>query len=339
MKVIECSGDPRQIGRQTGEALRDEIREHLALYPPPSGPEWERRLPAFVETTAAHLPEALEEMQGLAEGAHVPVEAIYGLNFDLYPDDLAVGAGCTNVVFLAGPDGPLWGKNNDGQAPGKQRPVCARIVRPRTGLPLVTFPFAGYVAIADGMNAEGLAIGHSSVGSVFQQSDRHVQILPWSCHALQHSRTTAEFVRRMASVPLRGKGYSYVVVDREGRACSIEAPCPLVQVRQPASPRGIFCVNCYQFPALAEADRRTPAGKAHALARHRFLDTVLAADGPRDVACLQALLQHHGSPGLCRHGEDDGLHTEYAMLGIPRQNRVLFCPGYPCRTPYRQITL
>ena len=34
MKVIEVSGSPREIGNLTGEALREEIREHLALFPP-----------------------------------------------------------------------------------------------------------------------------------------------------------------------------------------------------------------------------------------------------------------------------------------------------------------
>ena len=54
---------------------------------------------------------------------------------------------------------------------------------------------------------------------------------------------------------------------------------------------------------------------------------------------MQALLGHHGQPSLCRHGEDDGLHTEYAIVGLPREGRVRFCHGQPCQAQYQEIPL
>ena len=82
----------------------------------------------------------------------------------------------------------------------------------------------------DGMNAEGLAVGHSSVGSIFQQSAHHVPILLWAYEGMMHSRTTGDFTRHMAKLPTYGKGFSVVCVDRQGRTCSIEPPCPLIQI-------------------------------------------------------------------------------------------------------------
>ena len=72
----------------------------------------------------------------------------------------------------------------------------------------------------DGLNAEGVAIGSSSVGSVFGQSDRHPAIRLWNYHALQYSRGTRDFVRVTSRVALRGKGFSMVCVDRNGKTCS-----------------------------------------------------------------------------------------------------------------------
>ena len=49
MKIIECEGSPRSLGEQTGEALREQIREHISLRPMRDWPAWERRAPLFLE--------------------------------------------------------------------------------------------------------------------------------------------------------------------------------------------------------------------------------------------------------------------------------------------------
>lgn len=337
MKIVECSGTPRQIGGATGEALREEIHQHIAWFPMRQWDTWQRRVPVFLKTLELHLPHVLEEMRSMAAGADVPAEEILRLNLPLYPDELTPAAGCSNIVFAGGEDGPIWGKNNDGGEP--HRPVCARLIRPAHGIPQVTFTFCGMIATTDGMNAEGVAVGHSSVGSIFQQSDHHVPIRLWAYDAMRKSRTVGDFVRLMTSTPLRGKGYSIVCVDREGMACSLEAPCPLVQVRRPSASTGIHCVNCYQLPMLHEADRRSAAGKRDAHGRWRFLDRVLTAERSFNLEHMQSLLRHHDGPGLCRHGEGEGTHTEYSMIGLPAQNRLLYLEGYPCENEYAEILL
>ena len=331
MKILECTGSAREIGHATGESLRDEIRHNVEAIPPP-GPNWYGRLGVFVNVMRQYLPHVLEELQATAEGASVPVEHIYRLNFPTYGNELDLGDGCTNIAFADGPDGAIWGKNNDGS---KRLCTCARIVKPDNGIPLVMFTFAGML-ITDGMNAEGVTVGHSSVGSVFQQSDQHAPIRPWMYNAMLHARTVAEYVERMTAIPLRGKGYSILCVDRAGMMCSIEAPCPLVQVRRREGARGMNCVNCYQLPALRDADRRSAEGKANALARRRFLKQALEADVTLDLAYMKRLLRHHGDPSICRHGESS-IYTEYSMIGIPRAGRVLYLDGCPCEGNYKEI--
>ena len=339
MKIIEVSGTPKELGRQTGEALREEIHEHLGLYPPPRSEEWEQRLPAFLATHRHAVPSIMEEMDGLAEGARVPREDIWGLNFPPYANSLNRD-GCTNIVFSESPDGPVWGKNNDGYEPGKQRPVCARVVRPHKGIPQINFTFCGMISVGDALNEEGLAIGHSSVGSVFQQSDHFVAVRLWAYEALSRCRTTREFVREMTSRPLRGKGYAWVAVDAEGDARSLEAACPLVQVRLPDLDEGIACVNCYSLPQLADADRRTPGGKANAHRRRAFLDEAIPKHARHGITGMMELLRSHDAEApICRHGDNDseGSHTEYSMIGLPDQGRALVFHGYPCTGEYTEI--
>ena len=62
MKVIEVSGSPREIGCLTGAALREEIREHLSLFPPNIDKAvWAQRFPRFLETLKTYLPSVLTQ--------------------------------------------------------------------------------------------------------------------------------------------------------------------------------------------------------------------------------------------------------------------------------------
>ena len=60
------------------------------------------------------------------------------------------------------------------------------------------------------------------------------------------------------------------------------------------------------------------------------------------LASAQSLLRsHHGPdhPGICRHGEAGGMHTEYAMIGLPAHGKILFLEGHPCQREFTEITL
>ena len=372
MRLIECRGTPRQIGESTGEALRDEISQNIAFLTDTSRQALNIRLPLFLATLQRRLPAVLEEMRATARAANVSETDLLALNLPLVPgsldrvfaepSDLPSIDGCTNFVFRSGPDGPIWGKNNDGCEP--HRAAVARWVRPAEGIPQVTFTFAGMVATTDGMNAEDVAVGHSSVGSVFQQSDRWVPIRLQAYEVMSRARTTAEFVRGMAEQPLRGKGYSIVCVDRLGDAVSIDAACPVLMVsEQVEGAAGLHCVNCYQHEAVAHADRRTPEGKIDAHKRWHLLDRALnAGEGPKpsidvsggwpegmtpprpgpsgyDLSFAEQLLHTHGEIPLCRHGAPLDYHTEYSMIALPASGRVRFCGIHPCKQQYTQINL
>ena len=349
MRVIECRGNPRQIGHTTGEELRQEIIEHVALVARPKDQnwrtQWQRRMPAIRATLREYLPDALTEMEAMADAANLPVGDIFMANHlhlwghALDPED---EEGCSNIVFRSGPDGPLWGKNNDGHYradPPVQKPVCVKKIFPEHGIPMALVVTCGSLCIGDGLNAEGVAIGQSSVGSVFDQSDRHPAIRRWNYLALQNSRSTGDFVRITSRVALRGKGFSMVCVDREGEACSVEAPCPLVQIRYPDIETGINCVNYYRLPQLADADRRTPEDKSNAVARGRFLDGVLREEQVFDLRRMKEVLRHHGAPSICRAGGKDQAFTKYSMIGMPKQNRLLFCDGQPCKSEYDEVVI
>lgn len=341
MNVVEVKGSFRQMGRQMGEAFREAIRWRLATFGQDGGSqEHAERLPTWVACMRQTLPDMLEQMEGVAEGAGLTFEEAARLDLPGYRGELDVDDGCTNIGFAGGPDGPIWGKNNDGKHAEreKQQPVCCIVHRPDRSIPAISFAFAGSIGFGDAMNAEGLAAGHSSVGSVFQQSDTHPTVRLWAHQGMLTCRTTGEFARHMASRPTRGKGFSWVVVDRAGTAVSLEVACPITQVRRSARPDGhVHCVNVYQLPHLANADRRKPDYKAHSLLRWKTLDKKLEEGGDFGLDHMKRLLRFHGPSGICRHSGPELSHTEYSMIGLPASGRVLFYHGHPCEGEYSEV--
>lgn len=343
MKLVEASGDARTIGQITGEALRDEIREYIEVVQlEQRHSDWEQRWPATEQALRRYVPQVLEEMEGTAEGADLPLETILKINVPGYKRDNDPPQECTNVAFSAGPDGPIWGKNNDGGEPGKQAPPVARLVRRNDGIPQLNWTFCGMLATIDGLNAEGVAVGHSSVGSLLGQSAHHVPIRLWAYEGLFRSRSAADFIRHMCEIPTFGKGYSSLLVDADGMLCSLESPCPLTQVRWPEPGETYMnCSNYYQLEQLSELDWRTPEGKANAIARAETLDTRFGGGkGGRDLQAMKDVLAYHGDPGICRHGAHDLSHTEYSMIGLCAERKALFLHGYPCEVgEYLEVQL
>ncbi len=335
MKLVEASGDARTIGRITGEALREEIRQFAAMEKiDQRHVDWDQRWPATRAAIEKHMPLVLEEMEGTAEGAGLPLETILKLNVKEYKRELdAPPQQCTNIAFSEGPDGPIWGKNNDGGAPGEQNPPAARLVRRNDGIPQLNWTFCGMLATIDGFNAEGVAIGHSSVGSQFAQSKHHVPIRLWAYEGLFRCRTGEEFVRHMCSIPTFGKGYSSVLVDADGFMCSLESPCPLTQVRWPEPGETYMnCSNYYQLEQISDADWRTPEGKKDAIARAEMLDERFkGGTGGRDLEAMKEVLRHHGDPSICRHGRGGRSHTEYSMIGLCAERTAFYLHDYPCK--------
>lgn len=344
MKFVECKGTPEQIGEAVGESLREEIQQYADIASEKIPPGLNSRLPVFRKVLIETQPDVYREIQGMARASLLDEADILKFNMEAYPNSLGVDhQECSNIAFSGGPDGPIWGKNNDGSPP--HWPVYVKKIIPEHGIPIIAFSFAGLVFVSDAMNAEGVAVGHSSVGSLLDKSDLHPNIRLWCYHCLLKARTTREFVQLMASIPLRGKGYTHVVVDKSGDVCSIEAACPLIQVREKKHKTGVNCVNHYQLPLLRDLDWRTPEGKVNSIKRMEYLNSVLESDEAFDIEHMKSVLRYHGKPAsICRHGKNvdgsfgDGSYTEYSMIGLPAQGKMLYLHGNPCEHEYSLIT-
>lgn len=111
---VAAGGDPRSIGRALGMAGREAVHRHLLR-----AEIWQRvndssnaeRLALMTESVKVHFPAIWAEIEGLAEGLHLPTDQVMAWN--CRGDLLAsVPDGCTTVM-LPGPTAVL-AHNEDG---------------------------------------------------------------------------------------------------------------------------------------------------------------------------------------------------------------------------------
>jgi isopenicillin-N N-acyltransferase-like protein len=176
MPLIEIAGEPRERGRQYGEQAREQIERSIAWYgeqfTATASLSWDavlagaRRWEPLVES---YLPDALHEMQGIAEGAGVRYEEILALNGrgelssgNPFAED---GDGCSSYSILpeASGDGHAYcGQNWDWRSAILDTVVMLRIEQP--GKPTIVMQVeAGQVgrqgasSAGIGLNANGLS--------------------------------------------------------------------------------------------------------------------------------------------------------------------------------------
>jgi isopenicillin-N N-acyltransferase-like protein len=180
MPLIEIAGPPRERGRQYGEQARETIERSIAWYSEQftatASLQWgdildnARRWEPLVE---AYLPESLEEMQGIAEGANRSYEEILALNGrgelssgNPFLDDAAEGCSSYSILPEAAGVGHAYcGQNWDWRSAILDTVVMLRIEQP--GLPTVVMQVEAGQVGRQGANSAGIGLNANGLGARF----------------------------------------------------------------------------------------------------------------------------------------------------------------------------
>lgn len=337
MKLIECQGSPRDMGRQYGEQARQEIRRDLEL----RGNNRKLLVSAGFTATAkraieSFYPDLMEELEGLSEGAGVELASVLRANHvDTFAESEIFdpeAEGCTPVMLKDSPEGVIVAKNNDGPA-DEDYPFIIRRCRPDRGIPFIHVTYAGWLSGLDAINAEGLANTHGSVGSVFDKSGLRLDIRLWIYGLMQSCRSRDQFIRELAKIPLTGKGFSVAVGDLAGNTAILDAAVPFVAARE-VDRQFSYSTNLYMSKGLEKADMR-PLGKRDiCLFRHGYLRWIEATNPPRRLADIKSLLGSHDPWAPCRHGGPHRSKTLWSMINLPQSGKVLIADGSPCTSEF-----
>ena len=333
LALIECEGPPRDMGGQYGEQAREAIRYNETIW---AGPERTKDAQGFLKALREFLrgrgPELLEEMTGIAEGSGVSLDSILMMN-QVNTFGETWEQECTSMALGDTPDGPVLGKNNDGSK-SRRMGYVIRKSTPESGLPMIQVAYAGWLSGLDAMNAAGLVNGHNSVGSAFDKSGRRLDIRLRSYQLMRHCQTTRQFLEGLSSgCPLTGKGFNIVLVDKSGHTAVVEAAVPHIAWRDLDAPF-VYATNHYVTPALKDSDRRTPQGKEVSVYRLGYLAWRDRTSPPRNAEDIKGILRSHEPWAPCRHGGAHVSDTEWSLVGLPRDNKLLVAEGNPCDGEY-----
>ena len=337
MLQIETSGTPIERGHQQGRQCRELavpwIERVLALLATRVGASssadvvhrMRDRVARCRRWTEAVYPEAVGELRGIACGL--------GLDEDTYftaidgRRALDFPAQCTTLGFRDAHGAPLVGKTDDIYQHELGMNVL-EITRPHEGHAHVQFHFAGTIWTAAGMNARGLAIAMTGIPGPSLAQDGMSDMV--AIHAiLPVCAMVAEAVDHIRAQRVNHYGFSLLVGDADGGLTLVEKTGAGTVVLDEQSGGFLVHTNHILDPAFAT---RNPAQREPFLTNgRRRYENALTQVGtlPRTKAGMRRFLAVRSPSGpICQQGED-GVHTDFAVMFLPTERRMVFWPGYP----------
>jgi isopenicillin-N N-acyltransferase-like protein len=340
LPVVRTSGGPRERGRGVGSALAEEIGRSLEFY----RSFMERRgltveglpevLSPFRAAAEAAVPELVEEVDGMAEGAGAEPWELFAANaweeLEAIMELSSVPERCT-ALAVTGPAGTVLGHNEQWYA-GDAGNIAVSVQRPDDEVAFAS-PTIVTCLPAVGMNAAGVAQGVMSLSA--RDDGMGVHRVPVSRRVL--TAVDLDDAVRRATMAGKSGGYAYVMAAAGGEVTILETTSSDHAVM--AGPGGH--TNHYLDPRLA-ARGDTSEGSRSRLAR---LDELLQERRPAEPEDVMDILRdHRGSPqAICLHADpadgDEATAVLFSMVCHLESRRMWVALGNPCEAPYEEIDL
>ena len=339
-REITVTGSPREMGRQLGEAARDEIRgfceialERVNVTVPVSRETAYRVAGQSLPFAESYAPDHVEELHGIAESAGVSLSDLMLLQArnQLAPE---AEAGCTSLSIAAGPEQePLLAQNWDNDPVLDQFTVV--LTRRPTGKPaflsvtqagLIAYIGLSEVGIGACLNtlpapARGVGVPHYfTLRSIYE-----AESLEEAVHAVR---------RAERAIPA-----NIMLATPQGPA-DLEVTIGDVHVLRPEGNGWITHTNHCQHPDLCAVNEQFPE-LIQSYARKHRIDALLDQHiGPITGDTVESFLRDHkGHPrSICRHSNDDPgtgeWQTVFAVVLEPAARRLHVTRGTPCDHPF-----
>jgi isopenicillin-N N-acyltransferase like protein len=359
---VRARGSYREIGRQVGEAARPQIENSLAFFADnfaamSGGLSFDaavRQAVAYLPYARRYAPDALDELEGMAEGAGVSFEALFVPNCaeELTASEPALGAaplpaapasprrpvtpGCTAVAVACG-GRHVVGHNMDWYVVDAPNNVLFDLTGP-DGTRLLAFAGAAYLPMV-GLNSHGVG----NVSNSLQSRDNRVGVPNVFVRRSTMTAATLEEARERGLTAARARGTNQCFADTAGRLWDIESSATASAFADHTARGYLAHTNHYVAPEMAPFE-----GAAHDESRTRLrtAETLLAAGldhGAEPVALVADILRcHEPSPQACICGHPDQSQplgeqgmTVGSIICDLDERRLYACAGPPCESPYQ----
>ncbi len=337
--LLRIRGSYRQVGQQIGQQLRPQIQRKLAawrqeLLPGVSWREMVDRGRVYLAHSRAVYPQFVDELEGTAEGAGLPLDELFLLLCEELWEP-AAWRGCTDMVARgrATADGStLVAHTNDLELAAEQDLVILQVQAGDD--PEFLAVSAGGVAYSAGFNAAGISLTGNQVSSNdIRPGVPRLLIV----RAILAARRLGEAVDACL-LPQRASNYNNVLADAWGEVYSMEGSatdCEPIYIDGDVLAHANHYVSA---PMRAfEADRNDVGGSV--LRHHRAMRLLRDHFGTLTPALFQELLADHANypASICKHGLESV--TVFSIIIQLERLRAWIGRGRPCQTTYVEYTL
>ena len=336
MRRIDLSGTPYEMGLQHGAACAAAINtaiERVVYGRQIDAAHRERVVRQNERNIDRVFPEALEEMQGIADGAGLTRDDILA-----YAACMEVGRaapGCTNVAVRTDEHGVVHYKSND---VGKESLGSYLFwdIRPDKGHPFICVSGPGAPWMGPGVNDTGLTFGGSSIMNTDQDWERGIPTNLLQRYLLQYCADVEEGIALCASTPVMNHGMNIMLTDPGANAVVVERSATRMAVRRMEND-AIWCANHYVTPEMQPVDNRANADfRANSEGRAALLAELTAAE-PHTLDQVKRIARAHADPvSMCQHGP---MHSVFGIIAIARERTLLASDGYPCQNELEVFTM
>lgn len=226
MPVLKLHGSPYQMGYQHGTLLRQEVRASVGnilgfadrqLKVPGLGRMVaRRRLDRAWSRMKPHVPERyLEEMQGLSDGAGIPLKTLQRIH--ALPDLTSVTCASSAAAGAATRDGRLIQIRNLDWAiqSNAQRYAALMVHEPKGRRPFLSIGWLGFIGVLSGINRAGISVAEIGAETV-DANTRGVPMPFLLRRVLEESDNLEQAVKIIETGP-RTVGYNYLLADAKAR--------------------------------------------------------------------------------------------------------------------------
>jgi isopenicillin-N N-acyltransferase-like protein len=337
---IRVSGTPYEMGYQHGRQAAERIKRFVEIILKNAGvPEAATRRDVLERTKVFepmfrhYVPELVEEIEGLKDGAGISFEET--LLIQIRGEISHVGAdlrvcpqGCTTFV-LSGDvtaDGKiLIGQNSDMHKEQEEVAIVLRLT-PAHGPRILMWTFGGHLGY-HGMNSAGVAHFANALGGgpAWKLGLPHYPIK----RKMLEQRTVAEALRRLDAMPVCSSG-NYVLCGGCKTICDVELTPDGYAVLRDEGAGFIVHSNHFLSPKFrtADTDAQSLPDSFHRLPRLHSL--IQSERGRVTVDDVKRFLADHANhpQSICRHTVD--MKTVASLIAEPERGRFHVCAGNPC---------
>lgn len=338
---IILTGNPRERGRQHGAAASGQIRVSLDLYAKLfdvyAALDWEgakQKALRFEEPIAEYLPDALEEMRGIAEGCGVDYEDILALN-------------CRSELMFALPDGCSTLALLPEQANGKTvlaqtwdwliecRPATVILEIHQEPLPtILTVSEAGMVG-GKGINSNGLGVCLNALSVGRGRIGVPLHIL---YRGILNSRSISNALNKL-TLPRRAGTGAFTIGSACGLALSFEYTPENFDVLM-AEKEPLCHTNHYLSPLFAAEDTLKATLPCTFIRYNMLRRQVLNHAGQFTMGDVWKIFTNHVNfpDSICSHGdpEDAPMSRFCSIYGVAMDlnaKALWVTNGNPCEGP------